>query len=267
MRRMTPLLCAATLILTSCGSPAPVATVTRAASAEPRVTDPSSPAPTKSVIKPTGPATAQLSVSPFSSDGTWAPGFTLSSTQGDAVTCSDDKGSIHGISEDTHACGPQALRATACWRSPIAADNNMAIYCLPNPWETKVVRHLATQVPDSTPKPASAVPLGVELTDGSRWGYFGGAGWSTFPKDYEPRYECVAKCSKSRALGGLKGKPTLDQSAPTWTTFLLDADRGTSTPVAVAKAWFTTSDIRQRAYQASPTPGAASASPKKKARA
>lgn len=257
MRRLLAPVILGALLLTGCQSAvedsAPTITTSPSATPDDDTTT-STPTPTPTPVA-TGPATQVQQVSPFSSDGQLMGEFTIGTATGSPVVCTDDKGSPNGSTTDTHACGPASLRAQACWKSPVAADNGAALYCLTNPWSTALVKRPATSIPPTTPRVADPLPLGVELGDGSRWAYYAGGGWPAYPEGHTALYECVQGCRRGQALGHVTGQPAVNKSQPAWTMVRLDADGTGPTPVAVRTAWFIASAIKPEAYPtASGTP-------------
>lgn len=149
--------------------------------------------PSKTVTVYTGHGASKTTVTnlnPLTPEGALRTGWTIvvppwAGTE--PVSCEYDQGSPSAVSPGTHRCGSSADSADACWTSTRYAGR---ILCLSDPFGKVLFARWAVNIVRSTPAPAQALPIGVELFDGTRWRLRNGGAWGGRKDNLNGAYSC-----------------------------------------------------------------------------
>jgi hypothetical protein len=162
-------------------------------------------------------------INPLTPAGALRSGWTIAGDPASAepVDCQYDQGSPSAVSPGTHRCGYSAQSADACWTSRQYPGQ---ILCLFDPFGKVLHAQRVVNVPKSTPAPARAVPVGVELFDGTRWRLRNGGSWGGRKDDLRGAYSCVsgaicdyAKTGKTIVVLARDLVDAVNTSAQPWT--------------------------------------------------
>lgn len=177
------------------------------------------PDPSSSVM----PTTLVTNINPFTSGGALGKGWTIADATAstEPINCEYDQGSPSAVAPGTHGCGASADSADACWTSPRYPGQ---ILCLFDPFGKVLHARRVVNIAKSTTAPAVAVPVGVELFDGTRWRLRNGGSWGGRKDDLRGAYSCVRgavcdyeKTGKTIVLLTHDAVSAVNTSAQPWT--------------------------------------------------
>ncbi|MFL6022726.1 MAG: hypothetical protein ACJ72O_05240 [Marmoricola sp.] len=166
--------------------------------------------------------TIRIVIDPFTDVGL-KPGWSIDNSRlhKGLVDCQGDVGAPYSLGISTHWCGANADSTNACWTAQFSVGE---LWCLDpfKPSSRRMFSVTAIHVNDDTPAAVHAVPLFVELADGSRWWARTGGAWSDGPDGLIPVYGCanaVGVCGVANsAIFTTPGSQYvhIDKSHPVW---------------------------------------------------
>lgn len=174
-----------------------------------------SPAPASSGTTAPAPRTRQIVLRPVTSAGRAAPGYTTAFDPPDEeLNCGGSRPgagpSPVAVDAGIVSCGPSAAYALACWNGSSATT----ALCYRDPWRREVTQiHTGGRLPAERASELP-LPLGLELSDGTRCSLRDGGAWATL--DVRHDMFGIYSCRNGMAVWASSSSDIIDRSRALW---------------------------------------------------